>query len=207
MVRTLIGGVVAGIVLFVVGFIFWATPLAEIAYKKADVGASAAVQTALAQNLTQTGTGTYVIPSTDTAQGTTLYGRGPIAEVHFNTDGFPAEDMSMLLPGFIVAVIAGLLLAFGLAAVGGGGRGFKSMSKLVVLVSLGFTTWSILAAPIFGHFGWTYWIYAFVAESVALILAGLVVVKWFMPHYTRREDSHEAREETRDEEPYAPPAS
>ena len=185
MVRTLIGGVVAGIILFVVGFVFWATPLAEIAYSKADVASSAAVQTSLAQNLTQTGTGTYVIPSTDTAQGTTLFGRGPIATVHFNTTGFAAEDMSMLLPGFIVAVVSGLLIAFGLAAVGGGGRGFAPLSRLVVLFALGVTVWTILAQPVFNHYGWGYWIYSFVAESVGLIVAGLVVAKWFMPHYHR----------------------
>ncbi|MFN3387922.1 MAG: hypothetical protein ACK40O_03255 [Allosphingosinicella sp.] len=202
MVRTLIGGVVAGIVLFVVGFVFWATPLAEIAYKKADVPASAAVQTALAQNLTQSGTGTYIIPSTDTAEGTTLYGRGPVATLHFNTGGFPAEDMSMLLPGFIVAVIAGLLIAFGLAAAAGR-RDFKTLARLVVLVSLGFTTWSFLAAPIFGHHGWTYWIYAFVAESAGLILAGLVVARWFMPHQARSD----AYDPPREEEPYAPPSA
>jgi hypothetical protein len=89
--------------------------------------------------------------------------------------------MSMLLPGFIVSIIAGLLLAFGLASVGGGGRSFANLARLVVLYSLGFTVWEYLGTPIFNHFGWGHWIYAFIAESVSLIVAGLVVARWFMP--------------------------
>jgi hypothetical protein len=180
MIRTVIGGLAGGIVLFVMGFIFWATPLSELAFSKAGDAEGAAVQAALAQNLTKTGTGTYEIPHAGTPQGTTLYGRGPIATVHFNTSGFSSEDMGMMLPGFIVAVVTGLLIAFGLAAAGGG-RGFAGLARLVVLYSLGFTTWAYLAMPIFAHHGWGHWIYSFVAESVSLILAGLVIARWFVP--------------------------
>jgi hypothetical protein len=181
MARTFIGGLVGGIILFVVGYIFWATPLGEIPFKTAGDAQNAAVQTALAQNLTQTGTGTYIIPAHKTAQGAVLYAQGPIATVEFNIRGYSPDDISMILPGFIVALISGLLMAFGLAAVGGGGRSFAGMARLVVLFSLGFTVWEFLGTPIFNHFGWGHWIYAFVAESVSLILAGLVIARWFLP--------------------------
>jgi hypothetical protein len=78
-------------------------------------------------------------------------------------------------------VIAGLMMSFGLAAVGGGGRSFAATARLVVLFSLGFCVWEYLATPVFNHFGWRYWIYAFTAESVSLILAGLVIARWFLP--------------------------
>jgi hypothetical protein len=180
MARTLIGGLVGGIILFVMGYIFWATPLGEIPYTKATDAQNAAVQTALAQNLTPTGTGTYIIPAHQSPEGAVLYAKGPIATVDFNVAGFSPDDMTMILPGFIVALISGMLMAFGLAAVGGG-RSFADMARLVVLFSLGFTIWEYLATPIFNHFGWGYWIYAFIAESVSLILAGLVIVRWFVP--------------------------
>ena len=96
--------------------------------------------------------------------------------------------MGMLLPGFIVAVVTGLLLAFGLAAVGGGGRSFAGVARLVVLFSLGFTTWAYLAMPIFAHFGWGHWIYSWVAETVSFILAGLVIARWFLPHHRSAAD-------------------
>lgn len=185
MVRTIIGGLVGGLILFVVGYIFWATPLGEIPYTRAGDAQSAAVQLSLAQNLTESGTGAYIIPAHQSAQGAVLYAQGPIATVYFNTAGFSPDDMSMILPGFILALVSGLLMAFGLAAVGGGGRSFSSSARLVVLFSLGFTVWEYLATPVFNHFGWRYWIYAFTAESVSLILAGLVIARWFLPraHY------------------------
>ena len=183
MIRTVIGGLVAGIVLFVLGFIFWATPLGELAYSKADEAQNAAVQASLAQNLTQSGSGTYIIPAHSSAAGAVLYARGPIATVHFNTRGYSPDDMAAILPGFIIALVAGLLIAFGLAAAGG--RSFAELARLVVCVSLGFTVWKYLGAPIFNHYGWGYWIYAFISESIALIAAGLVVARWFVPQIGR----------------------
>ena len=181
MVRTLIGGLVGGLIIFVMGYIFWATPLGNIPFAHAGDVQAAAVQTAMAQNLTPTGTGTYKIPDPRTREGASAYTNGPIAIVDYNSKGFAPEDMSMILPGFIVAVIAGLLIAFGLAVVGGG-RSFGALARLVVGFSLGFTVWEFLGTPIFMHFGWSYWIYSFVAESVSLILAGLAIARWFVPH-------------------------
>lgn len=188
MVRTLIGGLAAGLVIFVVGFIFWATPLGELPYSRATDAQNAAVQTALAQNLTKTdaktgeisGTGAYIIPAHQSAEGAVLYARGPIATIHYNTRGYSPDDMSMILPGLIVALVSGLLMAFGLAAVSPG-RSFAEMARLVVLFSAGFTVWEYIGSPIFNHFGWGFWIYAFIAETVSLILAGLVVARWFLP--------------------------
>jgi cytochrome c oxidase assembly factor CtaG len=178
MVRTLIGGLVGGLVLFVTGFIFWATPLGEIPFTTAGDAQNAAVQTALAQNLTATGTGTYIVPAHKSAAGAVLYAKGPIATVHFNTRGYSPDDMSMIVPGLILALVAGLLFAIGLAAVRAG-RSFAELARLAVLVSLAFTAWEFLGSPIFNHHGWGYFIYAFVAQSVAWVSAGLVIA-WFV---------------------------
>ena len=181
MVRTFIGGIVGGLILFVTGYIFWATPLGELPFNRASDAQNAAVQLSLNQNLTASGTGAYIIPAHSSAEGAANYAHGPIATVFFNTSGFSPDDMSMILPGLIVALVTGLLMAFGLAAVGGGGRSFAGTARLVVLLSLAFTVWEFLASPIFNHFGWRFWIYTFVAESVAWILAGLVIARWFLP--------------------------
>jgi hypothetical protein len=191
MLRTVIGGLIGGLIIFVIGYLFWATPLGEIPYSRASDAQSAAVQQALAANLTQkepetgkmSGTGTYIIPAHGSAEGAQLYARGPIATVHYNTNGYSPDDMSMILPGLIVALISGVLMAVGLAAVGGGGRSFSGMARLVVCFSLAFTVWEFLGAPIFNHYGWGYWIYSFIAESVSFIVAGLVIARWFMPAY------------------------
>jgi hypothetical protein len=183
MVRTLIGGLVGGVIIFIMGFIFWASPLGAIPFSTSSDSQAAAVQTSLAQNLTPHGTGTYLIPDPRTREGANLYTKGPVATVSYNTAGYSPEDMSALLPGFILACVAGLLIAFGLASVGGGGRSFGSLARLVVLFTLGFTVWECLTNPIFMHADWRFWIYSFFAESVSFILAGLVIARWFMPHY------------------------
>jgi hypothetical protein len=179
MVRTFIGGLVGGLILFVTGFIFWATPLGELPFNRANDTQNAAVQLAMAQNLAETGA--YIIPAHTSAGGAVLYAQGPIATVYFNTRGYSPDDMSMIVPGLVLALVSGLLMAFGLAEVGGGGRSFGGTARLVILFSLGFTIWEYLATPVFNHFGWRYWIYAFTAESVSLILAGLVIARWFLP--------------------------
>jgi len=179
MIRTALGGLVGGVIMFVMGFVFWATPLGEIPYQRASEPNNAALQIALAQALTPTGTGAYMIPAhTNSAAGTVLYAQGPIAIVHYNISGFPTDGMGMMLPGLLFALISGLLMALGLSVTGA--ASFADRARLVVCFALAVTTWAILSQPVFNHFGWGYWIYSFIAESTGLILAGLVIARWFV---------------------------
>lgn len=179
MIRTLVGGLVGGVILFVMGFIFWATPLGDLAYSRATEPNNAALQIALAQNLTPTGTGTYRIPEyRNSAAGTVLYGQGPIAVVHFNTNGFATDDSGTALRGFLFTLAAGLLIAFGLAA--SGAPSFGARARLVVCFALGVAICANLTPAVFNHFGFGFWIYSFIAESTGLILAGLVIARWFI---------------------------
>ena len=70
MVRSVIGGLLGGLAMFIIGFIFWGTPLSAIAFSRADDQTGANLQAALAQGLSATGTGVYVVPDPVTAQGT-----------------------------------------------------------------------------------------------------------------------------------------
>jgi hypothetical protein len=180
MTRSFLGGIVAGLILFALGYLFWQTPLSGLAYKGLPDTQGAAVQTALAQNLTQTGTGTYRIPDPKNQEGALLYAKGPVATVDYNISGFSPTGTAAVLPGLIFALGAGMLLAFGLGAVATG-RTFAELTRLVVFLSLGFCVWIFLAAPVANHFGWGFWIYAFIAEAVSFIAAGLAVARWFVP--------------------------
>ena len=58
MVRTFIGGIVGGLILFVVGYIFWGTPLGEMPFDHAGDAQSAAVQLRARRRISRrTGTG------------------------------------------------------------------------------------------------------------------------------------------------------
>jgi len=179
MVRSVLGGIVAGLAMFAIGFVFWGTPLAGLALRHFDDARSADVQLALARNLGESGTGTYLVPTPDTPQGTVAYGQGPIATIHFNAQGFAAHNLSMVPTGLAFALVAGVLMALGLAALGP--LGFAARGRLVVLFSLGMTVWTLLAQPVFNNCGWAYWIYWFATQTIGLVAAGLIVARWFMP--------------------------
>jgi hypothetical protein len=110
--RALIGAVAAAVAMFIVGFIFFATPINGIGMKSLPDPQAAAVQNALAQNLPETAT--YAVPSDATAGQTTLYGRGPIATIHYNTSGFAIGDPATMIGGFIHMLVVTLLMAVGL---------------------------------------------------------------------------------------------
>src|SRR5688572_5485871 len=60
MVRVILGSAVAAIAMFIIGFIFFATPLQGLSVARIDDAQAAAVQRALAVNLPRTGT--YQVP-------------------------------------------------------------------------------------------------------------------------------------------------
>ena len=178
--KTILGGLIGGVVLFVVGFLFWGTPLAGLAYSHADDATNAQLQAALAQGLTRTGTGTYMIPWPTSDRGTVLFGQGPVATVHFNTSGFAVSDPGAIISGLMLALITGLLIAIGLGFAGV--RSFAERARLVVLLSVAATMYLTLAQPILNHQGWGYWLYSFVAGAASLSAAGLVIARWFLPN-------------------------
>ena len=182
MVRILIGSVAGGIAQWIIGAIFWATPLAKIAFRVVDDTKNAAVQQALAANLSETGTGTYYVPWPDTAQGTVLHGKGPVALIHFNTAGFPVMDGTSLIEGLILSILTILLVGIALHAVADRVQDFASRVKLVVLFAVAATLYFTIGLPIFNYsLPWTYFVYLALSQVIGLVAGGLVLVRWFMP--------------------------
>jgi len=185
MVRILIGSVVGGLAQWIVGAIFWGTPLGRIAFHVADDTANAGVQQALAQYLTPTGTGTYYVPWPDTPQGTILHGRGPVALIHFNTSGFSVMNSTSLIEGLILSIVSILLIGLALHAIGDRVQDFASRVKLVVLVSVAATLYFTVGQPVFNYsLPWGYFLYLALSQVLGLVAGGLVLVRWFMPKPT-----------------------
>jgi hypothetical protein len=179
MIKLAIGAFAAAVAMFVTGFIFFATPLGQIAFSGANETQSAAVQAALAANLPQTGT--YMVPDPSTQSGTTLYGQGPVATVHYNSKGFSLSDMSGIGYGFVQELIVCILLAAALSTLDRRIPDFVSRARIVVLFSIAASALSNLSNPIWWHHDWSYWTYHFIAEAVMLSVAGLVIARWFLP--------------------------
>lgn len=174
MVRTIAGGVVGGIAMYIIGFIFWGTPLSALAFHRADEQASANLQAAMAQALTPNGTGVYIIPDPATAQGTILYGKGPVATVFYNSSGFPVTDSAALIGGFILALVVGILIALALRFVA---ADFGSRARTTILFAIAAVLWVHIGQSVFNHAPWGYMLYLAFSDFIALVAAGLIAAK------------------------------
>lgn len=179
MPKLLLGGVLGGLAMWVVGFIFWGTPLSLLAFGKTDDATSAALHSALSQHLGSLGTGAYPIPWSGTPLGTQLYAQGPTAMVFFNSSGFAIPDTSALIGGLVLAIVCSLLAAFAVRLAAGGLQ-FGERMRLVVLVAVAAVTYTNLGQPIFNHMPWGYFIYMWVSELASWIAAGAVIA-WALP--------------------------
>lgn len=173
MIRILTGGLLGGLVLFVVGGLFWGTPLTALAFSRADESRMAELHALMATTLGPGGTGTYLVPDPATPQGTSLYGQGPVATVIFNSGGFPVMDSASLTAGLVLALGTGLLLALALAALPV--RGFAALWRTALVLAAAVCAWIHLGLPVFMHGAWGYAIYALVADLAGFAGAGAVI--------------------------------
>ncbi|MBA15921.1 MAG: hypothetical protein CMN73_06160 [Sphingomonas sp.] len=180
MPKLLVGGVVGGVAMWLVGFLFWGTPLSYLAYKIAPDADGLAVQDALALHLGPTGTGAYPIPWPGTTAGTSAYGNGPTAMVLFNNSGFPVVDSSALIGGLVLAILCSLVIAFALRSFATGAS-FGTRMKLVALFAVAITVYVDLGQPVFNHAPWGYFTYLWISDLVSFLVAGAVIARWFMP--------------------------
>ena len=178
MIRVIIGAAVAAVVMFIIGFIFFATPLARLGVAGIDDAQAAAVQQALAANLPRTGT--YQVPGTDTPAQTNMYSQGPIATVHYNTNGFAATDTGSLVMGLALNFIVALLIGAALIGIDRRVPDFGSRARVAIIIAVAATAFVHLGEPVFMHHDWGHFIYLFIADALMLAAAGLVLA-WFLP--------------------------
>ncbi len=178
MIRVIIGAAVAAVVMFIIGFIFFATPLGRLSVASLDDAQAAAIQQTLAANLPRTGT--YSVPGMDTPAQTNMFSQGPIATVHYNTSGFAAMDAKSLVMGLGFNFIVALLIGAALIGIDRRVPDFGSRARVAVIIAVAATAFTHLGEPIYWHHDWGHFIYLFVADSLMLASAG-VVLAWFLP--------------------------
>lgn len=174
MFRTIVGGLLGGFALFIIGFIFWGTPLSAIALSRADGQAAANLQAALAQALNPTGTGVYIVPDPSTAEGTILYGRGPVAQIFYNSSGFPVTDGASLIGGFILALVVGVLIALALRFVV---SDFGARARVSIIFAIVTVLWTHIGQAVMSHAPWGYILYTAFSDFIGLAAAGIIAAK------------------------------
>src|SRR3546814_19241397 len=70
------------------------------------------------------------------AEGTVLYGRGPVATIHYNTGGFSLADPSAMIGGFIHMLVSVTVLGLALLLVAARVADFARRARMVVYFTL-----------------------------------------------------------------------
>ncbi len=181
MFKLIFGSLVSAVAMFLAAFLYFAGPIGEAGYAQAGENESALIQQALKTNLATGGTGTYVIPYPGTQTGTTLYGNGPVATVHFNSNGYPLDSADGMLWGFALYLVAAVLMAAALSQLDRRVVDFKSRATIVICFALAAASQMVLTDPIFQHWDWRYCIFAFIGNVIVFCVGGLILARWFMP--------------------------
>ena len=178
-IRAVIGGLVGAVAMFITGFVFWASPLNHLAYSSIDEAKSAAVQNALAVNLPHTGH--YEVPDSNTPGGTVLYGRGPVATIDYNSQGFSTSEPATMIGGFVQEAAASLMIAFSLFAISARVPDFGARFRVGVGLVAAATVMITLSDPIFRHGPLGFAVYNLIACLAMLTASTFVITRWFLP--------------------------
>jgi hypothetical protein len=163
-----VGSLVAAIVMFMLGYVFFGL-LHAMMLAPLDAATATALQGALGANLAEAGT--YMIPSTQEA-----WMAGPGALVQFTpAGGAPSMAMAMGM-GFGHFLISAFLI--GLALKGVGGDEGRRM-KVALMFGLAASFFMHLGDPVWYGFGWRAALFVFAADGVIFIAGGLILAKWF----------------------------
>lgn len=179
MFKLAIGAVAGAVAMFITGFMYFAGPLALMGMASLDDNQGASLQAALAANVPATGT--YMVPNPSTQSGTILYGKGPVAMVHYNTQGFSLSSMDGIIGGFVLDLVVAVLLAAGLSQLGTRVADFRSRAIIVVCFATACSAMITLSDPVWQHQDWAYAIFSFIGDALMLIIGGLVIARWFLP--------------------------
>ena len=177
--RVIVGAVAGAVVMFILGFIFYATPLSLLSTGSLGDTQAADVQAALAANIPSTGA--YEVPVDGSQAQKAMYARGPIALIQYVSDGGGSIDAQDMIAGFIHMYISALLIGFALLQVSHHVREFTTRAAITIFFALGAGVFMRLGAPIWMHHGWGYYIYSFLTDVVSLSVAGLIIARWFLP--------------------------
>ena len=163
-----VGSVVAAIVMFALGFVFYGL-LGMTMYAPLAGDVATSVQGALGDSLT--GTGTYMVPADEEA-----WMRGPSAVVSFVAAGDAPSMTSAMLLGFVHFLVSALLIGLALKAVRGD---FARRARTVLWFGIAASVFMHLGDPIWYGFSWRPEVFAFLADAVMFIAGGLVLARWF----------------------------
>lgn len=175
MKRTIIGIVIASIVLYVWGFLWWGLGAYPRKIWQQPVDQSAA-RSALRQHFPENGP--YFIPAwtDDTSAAESAYLEGPVAFVHMlHVDGRPMVDAGIMIRGFINNVLAIVLIALLLRKAAPALPSWGRRARFVALVGLAATVLTEIGDAVWWEIDWNWKLYQAAYFMGFWMIAGLIL--------------------------------
>ena len=179
MKRFMIGSLVATIVMYVWGAVFWMSPQPyQVLQRTAN---DAAIGKLLRDNFPESGT--YLVPGAynDKQTAAALFKAGPIATIHLQREGAEMMSPKVLLLGFIHQLITVLLLAALLSMALPALPRYLSRVVFITLAGIVAAFFINLGDPIWWHHPWPLHLVAALHNVVAWFLAALLLAIFIKP--------------------------
>jgi hypothetical protein len=178
--RLAFGSLIAAVAMFLLGFLFYGSPLFNVARVDIPADTQLAVHAAL-QALPKTGF--YAVPFAESGDAALVaaHAAGPIATIHLTKPGSPVMDPSIMIAGFLHMFVSAFLLGYILWAMRGRLGEFDGRMKLVALIAFATTVYFNIGKAVWWPGGWTFNLYVAVADFTMLLAAGFIIARWFMP--------------------------
>ena len=184
--QLIVGSLAAALAMFMLGFVFYGTPVQNLGWRTATPATQSAIQQAL-KALPETGT--YVIPSGETPEAMAAYAAGPIAQIQYNGGGFAMMDPVSFAGGYVQMAVSvflvGCVLRTAVVSV------FATRARLVLGIAATAVVYLHFAGPVWYHTDWRNALYVAVADFVILGTGGLILARWFVaPSVEQPEQTH-----------------
>ncbi len=174
-----LGALLAAVVLFAWGFVFWGLIPTPGMHIHPD---QEALQQYLSESIPETGA--YYVPypaGADDAEAVARHEAGPLAFLFIRMQGESMMPPSMMVGGFIHMLITALLIGMLLRMLLPSLPTWRNRVLFVVLAGVAVAFWSDLAWPIWWRTPWTFFVWMAAYDIIGWTLAGAVLARFVRP--------------------------
>lgn len=175
--RFVITSLAAGAVMWLLGFVLYGV-LFGVGWASAPEATQLAIQQAL-KALPHSGS--YYIPTGESPAMMNAFAAGPVAQISYNSSGFPVVDTVTFIAGFVQFSVVAAMIGWLLSALP---LGLAGRLKVVIGLAAIAVVYIHLSDPIWYHSDWRNPLYKSFADLIILTAGGFVMARWALRRAT-----------------------
>jgi|GEM_PF-2378037 len=173
--RLVIFSLAAATAMWVLGFVFYGL-LFDVGWATAPEATQLAIQSAL-KALPHSGT--YVVPMGESPAMMQAYAAGPVAQISYNSGGFPMADPAVFVGGFVQFFVVALMIGWLLSGLGDRVDVIGRVRVVLALAAVA-AVYIDLADPIWMRGDWRHALFTAGVDFLILGTGGLIMARWFV---------------------------